>query len=77
MGLKKSSAAISGDPRPGALVLLVLIDHDHAGGNEQCRAAGALVVQRTSIGLKIAELENNFAAALALRGVCYRGLRFA
>lgn len=76
MGPEKSRAEISGDPRPGARVLLVLIDHGHAGGNEQCRAAGALVVQRTSIRLEIGELENNFAAAFALRGVCHRGLRF-
>ena len=76
MVLKKSRAEISGDPRPGARILLVLIDHNHAGGNEQCRAAGALVDQRTSIGLRISELENNFAAALSLRRVCHRGLRF-
>lgn len=76
MGPEKLRAEISGNPRPGARVLLVLIDHGHAGGNEQCRAAGALVVQRTSIRLRIGELENNFAAALSLRGVCYRGLRF-
>jgi hypothetical protein len=38
--------------RPGTRVFLMLIDYEHACGNEQCRAAGVFVFQRVSIRLK-------------------------